>query len=531
MTVLYKGPCDSCGSSDANAVYEDGHTFCFSCQSRSTMEATTLPPKGEPAVKRINNLVDDVTIVDLPSRGITEATCEKYGYGLARVGPGMFRTEKAAVVQVAPYHDKNGNMVGQKVRRTDEKDFRFLGDSKAATLFGQHLYRPGGKHLTITEGEIDALTMSEIFGRRWAAVSVPNGASGAAESIRANLEYVESFDRVVFMFDNDKPGQDAAIECAQILTPGKAAIANIPGEDVNQAFMDGKKEEILQGFWDATTYRPDGLLTGADLFQQVIDEPAPEFIEWPWAGLQTMTMGIEKGSIVTIAGGPASGKTKVCDELASAWADQGYQVGIISLERSKRGTLIGLLTTRVDIALHLDPEVDLEQYREAWTPLGEKLTVYDHKGTLDAANLQSKIRHMVKTDQCDVVIVDNLSVVITSSTTTNERRLIDEIMQMYVSISGETGCTIINVVHLKRPSEGLGYEQGREATLGDLRGSAMLESFSYTVVAIERNQAGTDDCTSTARLLKCRHTGFAGEADTLQYNRVTGRLLRQSSFE
>ena len=29
--LLFKGSCESCGSSDANANYSDGHTHCFSC--------------------------------------------------------------------------------------------------------------------------------------------------------------------------------------------------------------------------------------------------------------------------------------------------------------------------------------------------------------------------------------------------------------------------------------------------------------------------------------------------------------------
>ena len=28
-------PCDNCGSSDANSLYTDGHTFCFVCEHRT----------------------------------------------------------------------------------------------------------------------------------------------------------------------------------------------------------------------------------------------------------------------------------------------------------------------------------------------------------------------------------------------------------------------------------------------------------------------------------------------------------------
>ena len=31
-------PCDECGSSDALSIYDDGHTYCFSCQNYARHE-------------------------------------------------------------------------------------------------------------------------------------------------------------------------------------------------------------------------------------------------------------------------------------------------------------------------------------------------------------------------------------------------------------------------------------------------------------------------------------------------------------
>ena len=39
-------PCPSCGSSDANSLYSDGHSYCFSCH--------TYTP-GEDAVEHTSN--------------------------------------------------------------------------------------------------------------------------------------------------------------------------------------------------------------------------------------------------------------------------------------------------------------------------------------------------------------------------------------------------------------------------------------------------------------------------------------------
>lgn len=30
---LYHTHCDDCGSSDANSVFSDGHTFCYACDA------------------------------------------------------------------------------------------------------------------------------------------------------------------------------------------------------------------------------------------------------------------------------------------------------------------------------------------------------------------------------------------------------------------------------------------------------------------------------------------------------------------
>ena len=63
-------PCDNCGSSDANSLYSDGHTFCFSCHTyQHDVESTP-------------HMTHDVTIqgepVRLKRRKISEDVCTKY---------------------------------------------------------------------------------------------------------------------------------------------------------------------------------------------------------------------------------------------------------------------------------------------------------------------------------------------------------------------------------------------------------------------------------------------------------------------
>ena len=44
--LCLQGECDKCGSSDANALYSDGHMYCFSCE-------TYTPPEQDVEMKEI----------------------------------------------------------------------------------------------------------------------------------------------------------------------------------------------------------------------------------------------------------------------------------------------------------------------------------------------------------------------------------------------------------------------------------------------------------------------------------------------
>ena len=80
-TYISKGPCDECGSSDANARYTDGHTHCFSCGHHT-------PPEGEapaaPKKKRLKFSPVTGDYMDLRKRRISEETCRKFGYFIAQ---------------------------------------------------------------------------------------------------------------------------------------------------------------------------------------------------------------------------------------------------------------------------------------------------------------------------------------------------------------------------------------------------------------------------------------------------------------
>jgi twinkle protein len=464
---------------------------------------------------------------ELERRHIREDICRKYGYGVGRY--------KGADVQVAPYYNAAGELVAQKVR-TASKDFTVLGDGKqiGKLLFGANLWKSGGRRVVVTEGEIDALSVAQALGGTWPVVSIPNGAAGAAKSIKANLEWLESYEEVVFWFDNDEPGRKASVECAELLTPGRAKIIQVEAKDANDLLKAGKTKEIVNAVWEAKVYRPDGIINGADVWDD-ISHTVDAGLAYPWPGLNRITHGARPGEIVTLTAGSGIGKSAICGEIAYHLAiTHGQPVGYIALEENIRRSARRFVGIHLSKPIHL-PGVNIppDELRRGFDEtLGTKrFYLFDHWGSLDVENLMAKLRYLVKACGVKWAFLDHLSIVVSGADLeVDERRMIDNTMTRLRSFAEETEVGLFVVSHLKRVQGNKGHEDGIETSLSHLRGSQAIAQLSDLVVGGERDQQAEDDTernTTTIRVLKNRYSGETGVACSLRYNPDTGRLREE----
>ncbi len=171
MSVFVKhGSCPKCGSKDNLAIYDD-HQHCFSpsCDyyERGTEEEEPIPQQQytHPQLRH------EGVYGAIPDRRISEKVAKQY----------KVRIEYGSNGKIAKHHypfmDNKGRISAYKTRAVDTKDFKTNGEFKDTTLFGEHLWDKGGKYITITEGEIDCLSIAEVFNGKWAVVSLKNGAS------------------------------------------------------------------------------------------------------------------------------------------------------------------------------------------------------------------------------------------------------------------------------------------------------------------------------------------------------------------
>lgn len=518
-TFLYHEPCPKCGSSDACGVFSDGHRYCYSCN-------TYFRPDGsvKSEVVRVSKdciPLGDLEEVSLTKRCISKDTCSKFKY--------FSTVYKGKPCQVACYYDDSGNLVGQKLRFPD-KSFAVLG-SISNRLYGSQLWA-SGKKIVITEGEIDCLTVSQLQGNKWPVVSIPNGAQGAKKAIEANLEYLGNFEEVILMFDMDDPGRKASEECAKILPAGKAYIANLPCKDPNECLSEGKGSEVLQAVWNAKPYRPDGIVSGTDLYEKCVTDidDLKDSVEYPWVALQNKTKGARHGELYVFTSGSGMGKSTILRELEYYFGVvRGELCGIVALEESTKKTGLELMSIHLNKRILLDPDgVSEDQRKDSFraTIGNERFFLYDHFGSLDSDNLLSKIRYMIVSLGCKRIFLDHISIVVSGMDADEdggERKAIDKLMTNLRSLVEETGATMFVVSHLKRP-EKKGHEEGAQVSLSQLRGSGAIAQLSDMVIGLERNQQGDNPNVLTLRVLKNRFCGDTGISGYLEYDPETGRL-------
>ena len=522
VKCVSKGPCPNCDSSDANALYDDGHSYCFSCQTRFDNDSKVIPmtkPKS-PGLRTSG----EVSAID--DRHITRETTKAFNVEVIKSGSTITH-------HIYKYFDTDGNHTANKIREVQDKRFWSEGNVGTSLLFGENMFSNGGKYITVCEGEIDAMSVWQMNGK-YPTVSIKNGAASALENCKQAFEYLNKFDTVVLCFDNDDPGRKAAQSVAKIFEPNKCKIVTLELKDANEYLKVSKREQFMKEWWNAKPYTPAGIINLADLGDSLYEEEYCETCLYPWPKLNDKTYGIRTGELVCFTSGAGMGKSSIIRELMHHIMNSTEDnIGVLCMEENTKNTAFNIMSVEANARLYIREVRDQytnDQLRE-WqekTVDSRRFFAFDHFGSVSNDEILDRIRYMAKALDCKWVFLDHLSILVSGNEEFgDERKSIDVLMTKLRSLVEETGIALLLVSHLRRPSGDRGHEDGKEVSLSHLRGSASIAHLSDSVIALERNQQADDDTeanTTTIRILKNRYTGETGVACHLFYDKETGRM-------
>ena len=519
--LLRKEACPCGTSSDGFAVYSDGHGFCFRCDKRF---ANAEDPDERPSASAPGKSKGLLTVepTALGKRRLTEETCRKWRYGV-----GTFNGKNT---QIAQYLNEDGTRVVAQKIRLPSKDFPWMGDTNAAPgLYGIWLWKGGGKKVVITEGEIDAMTVSQLQDHKWPVVSVKSGAKGAHRDIKKHLEWLNSFEQVILMFDNDDPGQEAVEQCVHLFPPGKVAVARLPLKDASDMLQAGRGREVIECIWNAKQWRPDGVVRISDIKAEALMEPEMG-LPWWSETLTKLTYGRRLGESYAFGAGTGIGKTDwFTQQMVHDVQVLGEKIAVFSLEQKPAETLKRIAGKHAGRTFHI-PDGTWEQ-QELVDVLDQmdrddRVLFYDNFGATDWNVIANTIRFLAHNEGIRLFYLDHLTAL--AAAEEDEKKGLERITSEMGSLLKELDIIIHFISHLATP-EGKPHEEGGRVMIRHFKGSRAIGFWAHFMFGLERDQQHDDPrwrSITTFRVLKDRFTGRAtGAVIYLGYDPQTGHLF------
>jgi twinkle protein len=331
------GPCKICGSSDALAWYEkpSGKIDGYCWAHRGYVKEDGEPLEFSEDVPRPKLQLDDVRflpIKSLPARRLTEATCNLFEVRTE------YSEETGEVEKIwFPYYNDKGEIISYKWKTPDKK-MGIIGMGKDAPFFGIKGWESKGKAVFITEGEEDAMAAYQMFkakGKNYKVISIPNGSASAKNVCQRYLEWLESFETIFLIFDNDDPGKKATDEVLSLFSSGKCKVVRLPEKDANECLKKEKQVEFYQAVVQAKAHKPEGIVSGTDTWEIYKNRPVTPCVAYPeeWNEIQEKTYGMRIGELETWTSGSGMGKTQVIRELQYHLLQSTTDnIGVIALE-------------------------------------------------------------------------------------------------------------------------------------------------------------------------------------------------------
>ena len=117
--------------------------------------------------------------------------------------------------------------------------------------------------------------------------------------------------------------------------------------------MANRGKEIISAIWEAKTFRPDGIVSGSDLWSTMSTNEVVYSVDYPFVGLNDKTHGLRKSELTTITAGSGIGKSALVREIGYDLIKKGEKVGFIMLEETVKRTALGLMWVYTSTSLYI----------------------------------------------------------------------------------------------------------------------------------------------------------------------------------
>ena len=522
MSEIAHQPCpyEDCGSSDAFSYNTGGFGKCHACSRGYPSKDRMFEWAKEKYPTKENDLsnVFDYTPKRIESpasgkyvecRGVSPRTMEEYG--------------------VLTYEDRQEYVYpsgGIKVRTFPEKAFYAKNGFKGDELFGMNLYTAGSaKKLTITEGELDALSAAQMLRSSYInpVVSLPS-ATPSKKLWDKCYEWVNSFDQIILSVDNDDAGNEIAAKIAKMFPNKVYRVDHSKYKDANEFLKAGAGAEFKSAWWNAKKYTPENIINTSEQFLKLYhDTPNHQYVETGIQALDDKILGLMQGHFTMFKAPTGIGKTELMRFLEFNMLKQGIPIAAWHLEETKLRSLLGLVSYELKDNVTRRDLIDEKGVEDLVVEAIKTITkdelfyqFYLEEGA-GADELIDQIRYFSQACGVKYVFFEPIQDVISGHSEESKEQLLADLAVRLSKLAADLNVGIVSIGHTNDN--------------GDFKYCKMIGQRASVIVNLERDKEATDyeeRNTTYLRVEKNRPTGEEGMAGKMRFSSDTFTLREVS---
>lgn len=222
--------------------------------------------------------------------------------------------------------------------------------------------------------------------------------------------------------------------------------------------------------------------------------------------------GLQKSDLIIIAGRPAMGKTTFAVNIAQhASTREGRHVAIFSLEMSREQLVLRMLCSEaeVDMSKVRGGEIgvmELEKLANAMLPLARANVYVDDTAGISVGEVQSKCRRLKLEQGLDLVVIDYLQLMQSSTKSENRQQEISQLTRALKIMARDLDVPVIVLAQLSRAPE---QRANHRPMMSDLRESGSIEQDADIILMLYREavyaEAEGEAADNTAEVIIAKH--------------------------
>jgi twinkle protein len=353
-------------------------------------------------------------------------------------------------------------------------------------LFGWQVIDPEAREVTITEGEIDALT---AFDYGWPALSVPfGGGRGAKQAwIESEFERLARFEVIYLALDMDAEGEAAADEIANRLGRHRCRRVILPRKDLNDCLKAGiSAAQFRQCFEAARSLDPPELERAGAYADAVVNlfwpangyEPGYR-LPWRKAGDRLV---FRPGEVTLWTGATGMGKSQILSNALVAMGEQSARVCVASLEMAPGQSLRRMVKQAGNVDRPTEAFI-----REVMGWLDGWLWVFGLVGKTAVSRIIEVFEYARCRYGCDVFGIDSLMRLgMSSEDYEGQEKAVFELVSWAVT----TGVHVHLVAHARKSDRAAAHAV---PDVEDVKGTSEIAANAANILGIWRNKKLEDE--------------------------------------